>query len=361
MAGEAKLLRQQAACGHAHTLLVTDSGEMWCFGGNKCVRSACIYMITPYAAPCARERALNLPLGLALGRWVACCHRCLSGSASSGPRSPRTRWTPSASTMAPTTTENAPLRCVSGWGAREKMPPSPSTPRDAARVSHCAPSGKARHPGCGGQLPQRGCHRERRPVHVGPGGQGSRNARPPRRPWPPLTGRHASRAALGTRTHGVSRARRARPPCGPGPSPFPVTATPSTGCVGSREAGHVARPASPLTLPGCGPHRNPNLPCLIRAFTDKAFFPETVHIKYAACGADHTVAVDDQGGVYTWGLGNFGNLGHGDTKDQVRPPVSLSLLCTLTRALCSSRRGMWRACGSTWWPRCRRAPSTRRR
>lgn len=31
------------------------------------------------------------------------------------------------------------------------------------------------------------------------------------------------------------------------------------------------------------------------------------------CGASHTVAVTDDGQVYTWGRGKFGALGHGDT------------------------------------------------
>ena len=38
-----------------------------------------------------------------------------------------------------------------------------------------------------------------------------------------------------------------------------------------------------------------------------------------ACGSDHTLVVDDQGDVWTWGMGNYGNLGHGDTLDKARP------------------------------------------
>ena len=37
-------------------------------------------------------------------------------------------------------------------------------------------------------------------------------------------------------------------------------------------------------------------------------------LKFVACGADHTMCIDDKGGLYTWGLGNYGNLGHGSTK-----------------------------------------------
>lgn len=40
MAAEDVQVRMQVACGFAHTLLVTDSGEMWAFGANKCERGA---------------------------------------------------------------------------------------------------------------------------------------------------------------------------------------------------------------------------------------------------------------------------------------------------------------------------------
>lgn len=42
-------------------------------------------------------------------------------------------------------------------------------------------------------------------------------------------------------------------------------------------------------------------------------------ITEVACGANHTLAMDSQGRVYTWGFGGFGRLGHKDNKDQFRP------------------------------------------
>jgi hypothetical protein len=39
----------------------------------------------------------------------------------------------------------------------------------------------------------------------------------------------------------------------------------------------------------------------------------------AACGKEHTAAVDVEGGVWTWGKGYFGRLGHGDQRRQDLP------------------------------------------
>eukprot|EP00944_MAST-04C_sp_MAST-4C-sp1_P014331 g14331.t1 len=44
-------------------------------------------------------------------------------------------------------------------------------------------------------------------------------------------------------------------------------------------------------------------------------------LKFVACGADHTMCIDDKGGLYTWGLGNYGNLGHGSTKSLLKPKL----------------------------------------
>ncbi|CAI9116887.1 OLC1v1018168C1 [Oldenlandia corymbosa var. corymbosa] len=38
-----------------------------------------------------------------------------------------------------------------------------------------------------------------------------------------------------------------------------------------------------------------------------------------ACGANHTVAVDKNGYVYTWGFGGYGRLGHREQKDEWSP------------------------------------------
>ncbi|KAH9607252.1 hypothetical protein KSS87_015586 [Heliosperma pusillum] len=38
-----------------------------------------------------------------------------------------------------------------------------------------------------------------------------------------------------------------------------------------------------------------------------------------ACGTNHTVAVDSNGSVYTWGFGGYGRLGHREQKDEFSP------------------------------------------
>lgn len=48
-----------------------------------------------------------------------------------------------------------------------------------------------------------------------------------------------------------------------------------------------------------------------------SFSGETI-IK-VACGANHTVAVDKNGYVYTWGNGGYGRLGHREQKDEFAP------------------------------------------
>lgn len=48
-----------------------------------------------------------------------------------------------------------------------------------------------------------------------------------------------------------------------------------------------------------------------------AFAGETI-VK-VACGSNHTVAVDSNGHVYTWGFGGYGRLGHREQKDEWAP------------------------------------------
>jgi len=44
-----------------------------------------------------------------------------------------------------------------------------------------------------------------------------------------------------------------------------------------------------------------------------------VKITQVACGINHTVAVDSNKRVYTWGFGGYGRLGHAEQKDEWRP------------------------------------------
>ena len=48
-------------------------------------------------------------------------------------------------------------------------------------------------------------------------------------------------------------------------------------------------------------------------------------IKYIACGGDHSVIVSHSGAVYTWGNNNKGQLGLGDTENRAFPTQVRSL------------------------------------
>ncbi|KAG4120795.1 hypothetical protein ERO13_D11G165900v2 [Gossypium hirsutum] len=65
-------------------------------------------------------------------------------------------------------------------------------------------------------------------------------------------------------------------------------------------------------------------------FLDEA--PELVKITQVSCGEYHTAAVSEKGEVYTWGLGNMGQLGHsslqsGDKELLPRRIVALDGIC----------------------------------
>jgi len=58
----------------------------------------------------------------------------------------------------------------------------------------------------------------------------------------------------------------------------------------------------------------------------------TPFIKKIACGANHTVAIDDKFKAYSWGFGGYGRLGHADTTDEHVPRI--------IQALAGPRRGI---------------------
>ena len=49
--------------------------------------------------------------------------------------------------------------------------------------------------------------------------------------------------------------------------------------------------------------------------------PQNAHIVNVACGASHTLCIDSNGDVYSFGNGAYGNLGHGNTMNRVRPTI----------------------------------------
>ena len=46
---------------------------------------------------------------------------------------------------------------------------------------------------------------------------------------------------------------------------------------------------------------------------------EAARIIRIECGVDHTLAMTQHGNLFAWGLGNYGNLGMGDTNDCFTP------------------------------------------
>jgi alpha-tubulin suppressor-like RCC1 family protein len=61
--------------------------------------------------------------------------------------------------------------------------------------------------------------------------------------------------------------------------------------------------------------KNTWMPCLV----DITHNHTTCSILHVTCGVNFTAAVDMDANVFTWGLGTFGNLGHGDTRDRATP------------------------------------------
>lgn len=65
------------------------------------------------------------------------------------------------------------------------------------------------------------------------------------------------------------------------------------------------------------------------ADNDAWFTPKPIRVRFPAapkskvariaCGADHTLAITDKGELYAWGVGQYGNLGTGETNDEYEP------------------------------------------
>eukprot|EP01125_Pyxidicula_operculata_P008154 TRINITY_DN275_c0_g1_i10.p1 TRINITY_DN275_c0_g1~~TRINITY_DN275_c0_g1_i10.p1 ORF type:complete len:731 (+),score=199.22 TRINITY_DN275_c0_g1_i10:36-2228(+) len=65
---------------------------------------------------------------------------------------------------------------------------------------------------------------------------------------------------------------------------------------------------------GLGFRYNQERPHLVKALKD-------VKIVKVSCGQQHTLALADDGKVYSWGLGIFGQLGHGNVSDKGEPAL----------------------------------------
>ena len=61
-------------------------------------------------------------------------------------------------------------------------------------------------------------------------------------------------------------------------------------------------------------YRSYDRPKMIESFQAK-------HIREVSCGTGHSAAVSVNGELFTWGQGDDGRLGHGDTNNQTKPKL----------------------------------------
>ncbi|XP_075228227.1 E3 ubiquitin-protein ligase HERC2 isoform X3 [Lycorma delicatula] len=82
---------------------------------------------------------------------------------------------------------------------------------------------------------------------------------------------------------------------------------------------------------GHGNRQTLEKPRLIEALKSK-------RIREIACGSSHSAAITSSGELYTWGLGEYGRLGHGDMLTQLKPKLVKALLGHhIIKVACGSR------------------------
>ncbi|KAF7266968.1 hypothetical protein GWI33_019752 [Rhynchophorus ferrugineus] len=82
---------------------------------------------------------------------------------------------------------------------------------------------------------------------------------------------------------------------------------------------------------GHGNRLNLDKPKLIEALKSKK-------IRDIACGSSHSAAITSSGELYTWGLGEYGRLGHGDNVTQLKPKLVKALVGhRIIQVACGSR------------------------
>ncbi|GBG86585.1 hypothetical protein CBR_g41650 [Chara braunii] len=69
---------------------------------------------------------------------------------------------------------------------------------------------------------------------------------------------------------------------------------------------------------GLGHNEDSLVPQRVEAFESLA---QGCKVKMLAAGAEHTAAVTEDGKLYGWGWGKYGNLGHGDRQDRMLPAL----------------------------------------
>lgn len=82
---------------------------------------------------------------------------------------------------------------------------------------------------------------------------------------------------------------------------------------------------------GLGTTEDSLVPQVVQAF-------EGISVKMVAAGAEHTAAITEDGELYGWGWGRYGNLGLGDREDRLVPvkvsSVEVYIFCFFYLFLC---------------------------
>ena len=77
--------------------------------------------------------------------------------------------------------------------------------------------------------------------------------------------------------------------------------------------------------------------CVCLSFSSNCEKPRLIEalrskrVRDIACGSSHSAAIISNGDLFTWGLGDYGRLGHGDNATQLRPkqvPLHHCVVCT---------------------------------
>ncbi|KAI8086120.1 regulator of chromosome condensation 1/beta-lactamase-inhibitor protein II [Halteromyces radiatus] len=101
------------------------------------------------------------------------------------------------------------------------------------------------------------------------------------------------------------------------------------GQLGNGETGQYIKSAGQMNT------QPQSIPLLVKALSERKIIS-------IACGTSHSLAMDDDGYVYSWGFGGYGRLGHGEQKDLLVPKV----IPNLSKSHRESRATQI-ACGST--------------
>ena len=94
--------------------------------------------------------------------------------------------------------------------------------------------------------------------------------------------------------------------------------------AGNREVNNSLRAFSPIgtafMVSGHGNRSTCDKPRLIETLKSK-------RIRDVACGSSHAAALSSSGELYTWGLGEYGRLGHGDNTTHLKVRSTLLIYC----------------------------------